>query len=214
MPVKNSIRVIVFAVLLGVVCSLILVGATLFTAPYREANERAEEVRNFLSALDVAVKQGADARELLDLFNRDIRVRDVGDLRFYEYAPRSTAGSAGEAVGVAVPFEGMGLWGPIKGVLALHPDLTTIRAVRFYQQEETPGLGGEIGARWFQQQFRDKRIVSEAGEPGFRILKAGAQTDSNSVDGITGASMTSDRVAGILDELAKRIDKERQNYGQ
>jgi Na+-transporting NADH:ubiquinone oxidoreductase subunit C len=212
---KNSIRVILFAVILGLVCSLILVGATLITAPYRQANEQAEEVRNFLSALDVGVKQGADAQALLALFNRDIRVRDLGTLRLYEYVPQSgDAGPDGKPIAVAIPFEGMGLWGPIKGVLALQPDLTTIKAVRFYQQEETPGLGGEIGAQWFQEQFRDKEILSGTGEPGFRILKAGTNPDINSVDAITGASMTSDRVAGILDELAKRIDKERQNYGQ
>jgi Na+-transporting NADH:ubiquinone oxidoreductase subunit C len=210
---KNSVRVILFAVVLGLVCSLLLVGATLFTAPYREANERAEEVRNFLSALDVAVEQGADAQDLLETFNRDIRVREIGDLLLYEYRPQGGEAAPGP-LAVAVPFEGMGLWGPIKGVLALKPDLTTIKAVRFYQQEETPGLGGEIGAQWFQEQFRDKKILSEAGEAGFKILKAGAGPDSNSVDGITGASMTSDRVAGILDGLAKRIDKERQNYGQ
>ena len=42
---KDNVRVILFAAILGLVCSVLLVGATLFTAPYRLANEKAEEIR-------------------------------------------------------------------------------------------------------------------------------------------------------------------------
>ena len=133
----------------------------------------------------------------------------LGELELYEYAPQGAA----RPVGVAVPLAGMGLWGPVRGVLALEPDLKTIREVRFYQQEETPGLGGEIGSRWFQEQFSGKRIVSDDGKPGFRILKPGGATDSNSVDGITGATMTSARVAKILDDASRAIDRQRASYG-
>ena len=66
---------------------------------------------------------------------------------------------------MAVPFSGSGVWGPIEGVLALEPDMQTIRGVRFYKQEETPGLGGEIASDWFQAQFKGKTLVSAAGDP-------------------------------------------------
>ncbi|NIO84624.1 MAG: hypothetical protein GTN53_29265, partial [Candidatus Aminicenantes bacterium] len=52
---RNNARIIVFAGVLGIVSSLVLVGANKFTAPYREANEKAEEVRNYLSALDKTI---------------------------------------------------------------------------------------------------------------------------------------------------------------
>jgi Na+-transporting NADH:ubiquinone oxidoreductase subunit C len=108
----------------------------------------------------------------------------------------------------------MGLWGPIKGVLALEPDLRTIKAISFYQQEETPGLGGEIGADWFRRQFQNKRIVSAEGKAGFRVLKPGSASGPAEVDGISGATMTSQRVGLMLDNLAKLIAEERKAYVQ
>lgn len=216
---KDNIRVILFAAILGLVCSVLLVGATFFTAPYRKANEKAEEVRNFLSALEIPIDAESNAEALLAVFNRDVKERELGELMLYEYRPQtgksvSAGAGAGAPLAIAVPFDGMGLWGPVRGVLALEADLLTIRAVRFYQQEETPGLGGEIGAEWFQNQFRGKKIVSSSDEAGFQILKPGAEKDENSVDGISGATMTSDRVKAMLDDLAKQIHKERKNYVQ
>ncbi len=214
---KDSVRVILFAAILGLVCSVLLVGATLFTAPYRMANEKAEEVRNFLSALEVPIDAESNVEALLAVFSRDVKERELGELMLYEYRPQtgksvSASTATGAPSAIAVPFDGMGLWGPVRGVLALEADLLTIRAIRFYQQEETPGLGGEIGAEWFQNQFRGKKIVSSSGEAGFQILKPGGEKDENSVDGISGATMTSDRVKSMLDNLAKQIYKERKNY--
>jgi Na+-transporting NADH:ubiquinone oxidoreductase subunit C len=216
---KDNARVILFATILGIVCSILLVGATLFTAPYRMANEKAEEVRNFLSALEVPIDIKSNTEALLAVFNRDVKERELGELMLYEYRPQtgksvSAGAGAGTPSAIAVPFDGMGLWGPVRGVLALEADLLTIRAVRFYQQEETPGLGGEIGAEWFQKQFKGKKIVSSSGEAGFQILKPGSEKDENSVDGISGATMTSDRVKSMLDNLSKQIYKERKNYVQ
>jgi len=49
--VRESIRIIVFAIIIAVVCSGVLFGVTQFTQPYREINEEAERVKNFLIAL-------------------------------------------------------------------------------------------------------------------------------------------------------------------
>ena len=209
---RDNVRTIVFAIVLALVCSSILVAASLYTEPYRRANEKAEEVLNFLSALEVPVDSGADAEALLSVFDRNIRVRELGALSLYEYVPDSS--SSEEPIAVAVPFSGPGLWGPIKGVLALEPDLLTIRGIRFYKHEETPGLGGEISADWFQKQFEGKQIVSGEGKPSLSILKPGDAHDGDSVDGITGATMTCDRVQAMLDGLATALGEERSNYGQ
>lgn len=201
---NNSIHTLSFAVVLGVTCSVLLVGASRFTQPYRDANEKAEEVRNFLSALDVPVPPHATAEDLLAVFKANIREDMRDGLPLYTYVPEG----AEAPVAVAVPFSGAGVWGPIEGVLALEPDLTTIRGVRFYKQEETPGLGGEIASDWFQQQFRGKTLVSTSGEPGFRVRKPNTLQDRNVVDAITGATMTSDRVENMLDALARRLREE------
>jgi len=210
--VRDNVRTVVFAIVLALVCSLVLTAASLYTAPYRSANEKAEEVLNFLSALEVPIHTGADAEALLSVFDKNVRMRRLGDLSLYEYVP--DASSSEKPIAVAVPFSGPGLWGPVNGVLALEPDLRTIRGIRFYKHEETPGLGGEISADWFQKQFRGKEMVSGAGKPGLSILKPGSALHGNSVDGITGATMTCDRVQTILDGLAAALEKERNGYVQ
>ena len=209
---RNSRHTIVFAAILGLACSLMLVVANLFTAPYRSANERAEEIKNFLYALEVPVEPGSNSKTLLDIFNKNVRVTKRGNFDFYEYVPDTD--SSEQPIAVAVQFSGAGLWGPIKGILALDPDLITIRNIRFYQQEETPGLGGEIGSDWFQDQFKGKEIVSGSGTPGFRVLRQADVPRKNSVDAITGATMTSNRVQVILDNLAKELSTVRNKYVQ
>ncbi len=210
--VKDSVRTLVFASVLGLVCSVLLAAVNLYTAPFRKANEEAEEVLNILSVLDIPVDSELDSLALLEVFEESVRVKDMGDMTLYENVLEFSA--ADEPLIVAVRFSGPGLWGPIKGVISLDPDFLTIRGISFYQQEETPGLGGEIGEEWFQKQFEGKEIVSAGGEPGFRILKPGGDTDSNSVDGISGATMTSERVQSIIDGLAKDLWKERSSYVQ
>ena len=200
---RNETHTIVFALVLGIVCPALLVGVNLFTAQRREANETVDEIRNFLTALDDNVDSSQDAAVLIDIFERDVRVGQTENLTVYNYHPQDS----GEAASVAIPFSGMGLWGPVKGVLALESDLKSIRGVRFYQQQETPGLGGEISSEWFQEQFEGKKIVSPTGNPGFTVSMSESR-DQNSVDGITGATMTSNRIELMLDDLVKLIDKE------
>ena len=167
---KDNPRILLFAAVLAVICALLLAGSTLFTAPYRLANEKAEELRNFLAVLGAPVQELRDSQELLELFNRDVRVKTLGRLTLYEYYPDSGGDAKPQAV--AVPFTGMGLWGVIKGVLALQPDLRTIKAISFYQQEETPGLGGEIASDWFRRQFENKQLALRRRAGGL----SGAQT--------------------------------------
>jgi Na+-transporting NADH:ubiquinone oxidoreductase subunit C len=201
---KDNPRILLFAAVLAVICALLLAGSTIFTAPYRQANEKAEELRNFLAVLGAPVQELRDSQELLELFNRDVRVKTLGQLTLYEYYPDSGGDAKPQAV--AVPFTGMGLWGVIKGVLALQPDLRTIRAISFYQQEETPGLGGEIASDWFRRQFENKQLASADGQAGFRVLKPGGRAGPAEVDGIS--------VELMLDNLARSIAEEREQYVQ
>ncbi len=198
---KSTLHTLLFAAVLGVVCSTLLVTANLFTAPYQEANRKADQVRNYLAALDVPIPENASASDLIAIFERTIRPVRQGGLERYEYRPEG----ADAPQAVAVAFAGPGVWGPIEGVLALEPDMARIRGIRFFKQEETPGLGGEIATEGFLKRFNEKQIVAADGTPGFRVRKPGAADGPNEVDGITGATMTSERVGTMLDALAKRI---------
>lgn len=204
---RTDVRTVIFSAVFGTICALILTAVGRLTAPYRTVNEKAEEMRNYLAALDVPISQEALPSELIGVFDRNVQISTKGDLTLYAYIPEGKT----EPEAFAVPVSGMGLWGPVKGVLALQPDLTTIRGLRFYQQEETPGLGGEIGADWFTAQFTGKKIVAADGKPSFKLIKKGEPGNENSVDAITGATMTSDRVETLLRDVAGKIATERKS---
>ena len=83
--------------------------------------------------------------------------------------------------------------------MCLKNDLRTIYGLSFYKQEETPGLGGEISADGFRDQFQGKVVATDT-EIGIRIVRDGADAD-NEVDAISGATMTCDKVEAMLNEL-------------
>ncbi len=200
---KGSLYTVSYAASLGIVCAGLLTGVGGFTRPYRLANEQAEKVRNILAVLEIPHDENAGAKELLDLFKKTVKKGPHEDLAFYVYIKE------GVLMTVAFAFEGQGLWGPIEGFLALEPGLATVRGVTFHKQEETPGLGGEIGAEWFREQFRGKSI-GEDGAPGIRIKKGGGASGPSEVDAITGATMTCVKVEKMLSLLMARILRERE----
>ena len=91
-----------------------------------------------------------------------------------------------------------GFWAPIKGVIGIAADRRTITGIAFYEQNETPGLGGEIIKSEFRAQFKDKRIAPQ-GLP-LRILPVTAELDESSVHAITGATQTSNRLDKFMNE--------------
>jgi Na+-transporting NADH:ubiquinone oxidoreductase subunit C len=208
--VKDSLQTIIYAAVLGIVCATLLTGAAGISAPYKESNARAEEIRNILAVLDVPFDSEASSSELVKVFEQTVRTEKRGELTAYVYFPAPESGLSGA---VAVPFTGRGLWGPIKGLLSLKPDMKTIHGITFYEQEETPGLGGEIASQWFRNQFKGKRLEDAAGTPGIRIRRDGAVA-LNEVDGITGATMTSQKVETILNTVIERIVEEYGDDGK
>jgi Na+-transporting NADH:ubiquinone oxidoreductase subunit C len=98
-----------------------------------------------------------------------------------------------------IPMNGLGLWGPIWGYIALNDDRTTIFGVYFSHASETPGLGAEIATTVFQDHFKNKKLLQE-GEIALDITKFGLAKDADyyEVDGISGATITSKGVNSMI----------------
>jgi Na+-transporting NADH:ubiquinone oxidoreductase subunit C len=204
--VKGNLYALVYSAVLGTVCALLLTAAANVTAPYRQANAEAEEILNILIVLDVNLPPDTSAKQVKELFKNNIREEQRTNVEAYV---RFQPGNPEQMLAVAFRFSGPGLWGPIKGFLALEPDMKTIRGLTFYEQEETPGLGGEIASSWFRKQFAGKSIVNGSGNPGI-IIRSSGEAAPNKVDGISGATMTCDKVQMILNELIEKISKEKE----
>lgn len=97
---------------------------------------------------------------------------------------------------VVLPIHGYGLWSTMHGFLALDKDGNTIKGLNYYEQGETPGLGGEIQNPKWVAQFVGKKLLDEAGHPAIKILKPGSANPAaaSEVDGLSGATLTSNGV--------------------
>ncbi len=117
-------------------------------------------------------------------------------------------------IGYVIPINGYGLWDAIYGYLGLSAEGATILGMTWYDQKETPGLGGEIGLPDWQRQFQGKKIFqhkpTKVFNPtraplGIQIIRGGVQNarltpeqEETAVDGIAGASITMTGVSNAL----------------
>jgi Na+-transporting NADH:ubiquinone oxidoreductase subunit C len=205
---KDSLRTIIFAAVLGTVCAGLLTAASYVLKPYQEANAAAEKYRNIFGVLGVSYDQDANSTELLQLVKSEknpagmVSEAKIAGMAVFTYQ-HPQAGKL-----FAVEFAGPGLWGPVEGLLCMRSDLKTIHNIAFYKHEETPGLGAEIEGDDFCGQFPDKTIAG--AEPGIRVRKPGAATGDNEVDGISGATLTCDKVEAMINAISKRIADNRE----
>ncbi len=100
-----------------------------------------------------------------------------------------------------LPIEGLGMWGTMYGFLAIDNDATTVRGLTFYEQKETPGLGGEIANPKWQALWIGRKAYGEDWEPQLSVIKGQAgppEQDPHRVDGLSGATITSNGVSRVV----------------
>lgn len=98
-----------------------------------------------------------------------------------------------------IPVVGRGLWGGLWGYIAIDEAKETVLGTYFYHESETAGLGALIGERQFQEAFIGKPLFAEeGGEVALTVRKAGSAQAVYEVDGITGATLTSNGVANMV----------------
>lgn len=102
---------------------------------------------------------------------------------------------------VVIAVEGLAMWGTVYGFIALAPDGNTVQGLAFYDQKETPGLGGEIGNPKWQALWRGRKAYDEQWQPRLAVIKgpAGpAEKDPHRIDGLSGATITSVAVTRLV----------------
>lgn len=102
---------------------------------------------------------------------------------------------------IVIAIEGLGMWGTIYGFMALAPDGNTIRGLTYYDQRETPGLGGEIANPSWQALWRGRKAYDEQWNAAIQVIKGSAgppETDPLHVDGLSGSTITSKAVTQLV----------------
>jgi Na+-transporting NADH:ubiquinone oxidoreductase subunit C len=182
----KKIKDIIFILVLGSVSTLLLLGIKAYTYP---KIARYEELKLKTTILDAA-GINYNRYNYRQVFNKNIHkvtkngfVYYLGPNNFYIFE-----------------FQGRGLWGLIKGVVSLKPDLETIKSIKIIFQEETPGLGGRITEASFLKQFENKKVF-----PQLNLTLRRKAEKNNEVDSISGASMTSMALVKMINETVKKL---------
>lgn len=106
------------------------------------------------------------------------------------------------------PVYGAGLWGPIWGYVAINADGKTIYGTNFSHQGETPGLGAKITESDFQNEFKGKHIYMDGAFKCVEVMKKGQKSmnGAETIDAISGATITSRGVSAMMDDCLKPYD--------
>lgn len=109
---------------------------------------------------------------------------------------------AGQTDKVVIPVRGYGLWGTLYGYLALAGDVSSTVGLGFYDQKETPGLGGEVVNPKWKAQWAGVKVYDDSGMPAVSLVKSrspkgSAQADYE-VDALSGATLTTRGVENLV----------------
>lgn len=118
---------------------------------------------------------------------------------------------------IILPVSGYGLWSTLYGFLSLDADGQTVQSINFYDQAETPGLGGEVVNPKWRALWKGKKVYAETdqpsmdkgsiedadvGEPALALIKGVVDNDKPGsqyqVDGLVGATLTSTGVTNLV----------------
>lgn len=208
----SNVYTIVYASVMVIIVAFLLAFVSSVLKPAQEANVENDTKGQILTSLNIDIKA--------DGFNVAKEFENVQDMLWngtelvpYEGKFLSAYGSAikagelhvfvaevGGETKYVLPVTGRGLWGGLWGYIALKADKKTVFGTYFYHTSETAGLGARIGERWFQEQFNGKPLFAgdDTQNIALSVVKAGASKAETEVDGVTGATLTSDGVSAMV----------------
>ncbi|WP_340620998.1 Na(+)-translocating NADH-quinone reductase subunit C [Xenorhabdus siamensis] len=105
----------------------------------------------------------------------------------------------GKTTELVLPVYGSGLWSMMYAFISIDVDGVTSRGITYYSHGETPGLGGEVDNPQWRKQWVGKKLYNPQGAPALRIVRGGAGDNPYGVDGLSGATLTSNGVQHMFD---------------
>lgn len=203
---NNNVYIITYSCVMVVIVAFLLAFVSSTLKPRQDVNVALDKKKQILAALNIRdlsdrESEAKYAEVVLkdDAFNLNSADYKAGNYKIYECQVN------GEKKFV-VPVYGMGLWGAIWGYVAVNEDGNTIYGAYFNHDSETAGLGAEIkDSKVWQDKFIGKKIYGADGNPALKVVKSSElKNPENEVDGITGATLTSNGVSDMLQDGFKK----------
>jgi electron transport complex protein RnfG len=188
----------------GLGCALLIVTVFEVTRPVIVRNEAAALQRAIFDVLPAA--------------RTSMTFRAGAEGRFERLAPEAPGGASrvfagydeqGRLVGLAIEAQGMGYQDVIRLIYGYDVARQAIVGIRVLESRETPGLGDRIGSdpdflRNFERLDVSLAADGEAIAQSIVAVKHGAKRHDWEIDGITGATISCQAVADMLQTSASQ----------
>jgi electron transport complex protein RnfG len=172
---------------LGLVFGLSLAGVHAGLGPVIKQNKDNETAQKFGNLVEGAVQP--------DL--TQVAVTLTGTAKDGKKPPEKTVYRAldaqNEQVGWVIPAKGQGFGGTIELLIGVDPQVTRITGIEVLSQLETPALGNKIEHDSWRKEFKGLDAAEEV-----EIYKKTQDRPDNGVEAITGATISSESVAAIV----------------
>ncbi len=174
-------------ILLGLLYGGALAGVQTSLGPRIEQNRREETYR-----VIPEIVPGADVAQTAEL---TVTGRDGRPARVYR-----AHDAEGQLAGWVLPAAGLGFADRIDLLVGLDPELNTITGMYVLDQKETPGLGNFISSEPFRSQFAGK-----SAEDPLLVIKGDPTAGRNEIRALSGATISSESVAAIIDSAIENL---------
>ena len=189
---NGNVYTFVYATVLVVIVAFLLAFVASALKPIQDANVERDTKNQILTSLNITGLKG----ESIDKKYESVITEEID-----EQGGKVFVANVDGAVKYVLPVKGRGLWGGLWGYISIDEDKQHVFGTYFDHESETAGLGARIKERWFQEQFNGRPIFADnPQEVALTVVKAGAAKTETEVDGVTGATLTSKGVAGMVTE--------------
>ncbi|MCG8550148.1 MAG: FMN-binding protein [Desulfobacterales bacterium] len=196
---KSNLAQAWLVLLLATLFGTALAGIQAKLGPVIEANKVKETMAKIpvlVLGEDLAAELAAD-NQALTVKSRMIEVKKNGTTKFYTVYDAWLPD--GKMVGHVVKADGQGYADKIELLVGLDAQGDTITGLFVLDQKETPGLGAKILEDNWRGQFKDK-----ATQKTLSVVKGGGAKDDQ-IDSISGATISSRSVAGIVNTAVANV---------
>lgn len=194
---KNSnVYTILYASVMVVIVAFLLAGVSLLLKERQESNVEIDRQSQVLASLNI---RGLEKNAVTEQYKSIVC---EGKLSGSEL-PLYTCNLPDSTTKYVVPLKGRGLWGGLWGYIAVNADGQSVYGAYISHEGETAGLGALIAETKFHDLFNGKQLFADSlsTDIALTVVKNGkVENPACQVDGITGATLTSNGVAAMLQE--------------
>ena len=196
---ETNTYIIIYASVMVIIVAFLLAFISSVLKPTQDANVERDKKNQILTSLNIVGLKGEAIDRQYAQTITDVQTEAGGQVYVAQVDGQTK---------YVLPVKGRGLWGGLSGYISIDEDKQHVFGTYFDHESETAGLGARIKERWFQEQFNGKPIFTDnTQQVALTVVKKGASKAETEIDGVTGATLTSNGVAGMVtDGLQAYID--------